>query len=89
MKTLGERRVRVSFNPTSSSVVDQIKQKTAEMIDLLDSLPIFIATESLESLEGMEKLEAIMKNEESKRLVEIAQKEVEQAGMWAVKAATV
>lgn len=86
MKTLGEKRVRSSFNPASNSTVDVIKQKTAEMIDILENLPIFVDTESLS---GLEKMEATLKNEESRRLVEIAQKEVEQAGMWAVKAATV
>lgn len=36
--TLGEQRVRVSFNPSAESVVDQIKQKTAELIDLCETL---------------------------------------------------
>ena len=33
-KTLGELRVRTSFNPDNNSTVDQIKQKTAELINL-------------------------------------------------------
>lgn len=40
MATKGQRRVRVSFNPSQDSIVDQIKQKTAELIDLLDSTPV-------------------------------------------------
>jgi hypothetical protein len=32
--SLGEDRVRIKFNPSDNSVVSQIKQKTAELIDL-------------------------------------------------------
>jgi hypothetical protein len=32
--SLGEDRVRVKFNPSDNTVVSQIKQKTAELIDL-------------------------------------------------------
>lgn len=38
MSTLGERRVRTEFNPSKNSVVDQIKQKSAELIDLCEGL---------------------------------------------------
>lgn len=34
-KTLGEARVRTSFNPDNNSLVDQIKQKSAELIDFI------------------------------------------------------
>jgi len=34
MTTLGEDRVRISFNPSDNSLVSQIKQKAAELIDL-------------------------------------------------------
>jgi phosphoribosylformimino-5-aminoimidazole carboxamide ribonucleotide (ProFAR) isomerase len=34
--TKGEQRVRTTFNPNNNSVVDQIKQKTAELINLID-----------------------------------------------------
>lgn len=37
-KTLGEARVRTDFNVSGSSVVDQIKQKTAELINLCETL---------------------------------------------------
>jgi hypothetical protein len=37
-KTVGEMRVRTTFNPDNNSVVDQIKQKTAELIDLCETL---------------------------------------------------
>lgn len=36
--TVGESRVRTNFNPSNDSVVDQIKQKTADLINLCESL---------------------------------------------------
>lgn len=36
--SIGEQRVRTTFNPSSDSVVDQIKQKTAELINLCEDL---------------------------------------------------
>jgi hypothetical protein len=36
--TIGENRVRIAFNPTTNNVVDQIKQKSAELIDLCETL---------------------------------------------------
>ena len=35
-QTEGEYRVGVSFNPSNSSAVDEIKRKTAELIDLIE-----------------------------------------------------
>ncbi len=37
--TLGQSRVRVSFNPSSNGLVDEIKRKSAELIDLVNSMP--------------------------------------------------
>lgn len=37
-KTIGEQRVRTDFNPSADSAVDQIKQKTAELINLCEEL---------------------------------------------------
>ena len=37
-KTLGEARVRTDFNVTGSSVIDDIKQKSAELINLCETL---------------------------------------------------
>jgi hypothetical protein len=37
-KTLGEARVRTEFNPGNNSIVDQIKQKSAELINLCETL---------------------------------------------------
>jgi len=36
--TIGEQRVRTSFNPGKNDLVDQIKQKSAELINLCDEL---------------------------------------------------
>lgn len=36
--TIGEKRVRTEFNPSKDSVVDQIKQKSAELINLVEGL---------------------------------------------------
>lgn len=38
--SIGEDRVRIKFNPGANTVVDQIKQKTAELIDLCDTLKV-------------------------------------------------
>jgi hypothetical protein len=37
-KTVGELRVRTKFNPAQSDTVSQIKQKTAELINLCEEL---------------------------------------------------
>ncbi len=36
--SIGEDRVRIKFNPNANSLVDQIKQKSAELIDLCEEL---------------------------------------------------
>ena len=36
--SIGEDRVRTKFNPSADSTVDQIKQKSAELIDLCEGL---------------------------------------------------
>lgn len=37
-KTVGEQRVRTEFNPSQNDTVSQIKQKTAELINLVETL---------------------------------------------------
>ena len=37
-KSVGEQRVRTEFNPANSGIVDQIKQKSAELINLCEEL---------------------------------------------------
>jgi hypothetical protein len=70
--SVGEVRVRTTFNPPANETVDQIKQKSAELINIVDELL------------G----EAGAPNPEAKRLQAIAMTAIEEAAMWAVKAAT-
>lgn len=72
-KTLGEDRVRVEFNPAKDDLVDQIKQKSAALINLIDTL----------KGDGS----ALLSGEQA-RLISLAQTSYEEAAMWAVKAAT-
>lgn len=37
-QTLGQRRVRANFNPSADATVENIKVKTAELIDLCEEL---------------------------------------------------
>lgn len=73
--SIGEDRVRTKFNPSANSMVDQIKQKSAELIDLVDRLP------------GPQPHDE-KKYAEFRRLMALAQTHYENAAMWAVKAAT-
>ena len=36
--TIGQKRVGVNFNPSGEEIVDQIKAKSAELIDLCESM---------------------------------------------------
>lgn len=38
--TVGEVRVRTTFNPSQDSLIDQIKQKTAELINMCEELKL-------------------------------------------------
>lgn len=73
--TLGENRVRTSFNPSKDDAVDEIKQKTAELIDLCEELKL------IAQKVGPPQNEIV-------RLCALAQTAYEEAAMWAVKAAT-
>ena len=72
--TLGEQRVRTTFNPEQNSKVDVIKQKAAELINLIDKL---------ERKENDPK-----KIGEFVRLKSLAMTSFEEGAMWAVKACT-
>ena len=73
MATKGEMRVGLSFNPSQNTMVDQIKRKAADMIDLINS----IESDSHSAV-----------GNERGRLKSIAMTEIENAAMWAVKAET-
>lgn len=44
--TVGEDRVRVKFNPSDNSLVSQIKQRTAELIDLCNEHKVMAPSEA-------------------------------------------
>jgi hypothetical protein len=75
MMTKGEYRVGVTFNPSNNPTVDAIKAKVAEIIDMIEAIPLTDCTSSIQA------------NERS-RLKAIAQTEFEGACHFAVKAAT-
>lgn len=75
MKTLGEKRVRVEFNPQKGEIIQDIKQATAELINLLEDFRNAVPYGN-------------PPNPEFQRLITIAQQEYENAAMWAVKAVT-
>jgi hypothetical protein len=73
--TLGERRVRVNFNPSESDYVNDIKVAAAALIDLIDGAagkPSWSDNDLKEWL----------------KLKDLAMIAAEQSAMWAVKAAT-
>ena len=74
--TKGEYRVGVAFNPSNQNMVDQIKRKAADLIDLIDAVP----TPEPVSLDPQ--------FSEINRLKALAQTAIEEGAMWAVKAAT-
>lgn len=78
-ETLGQYRVGVSFNPSNNTVVDEIKMKAAELIDLVGS----IEDPAFPSLD-----DGISHYSEVARLRALAQTHIETAAMYAVKAAT-
>lgn len=74
MSTLGQKRVKAEFNPAKNDLVDQIKNKAAELIDLI------------ELMRENGTLEGIKVSSEKHRLISIAQTEIETACMYGVKA---
>lgn len=75
IKTLGEERVRTTFNPSSSDKVDLIKQKGAELINLVNSLKPHESWATIKVIEFQ-------------RIKEISLEKLETGIMYAVKAAT-
>ena len=73
--SLGELRVGVNFNPSKLPNVDAIKRVAADLIDLIDRLPM---------PEGVDAPVAA----EFGRNKALAMTAVEEGAMWAVKAAT-
>ena len=71
--TKGEYRVGINFNPAGADTVNKIKRAAADLIDLI---------ESITASDGGEQYNEVV------RLKALAQTHVEDAAMWAVKAAT-
>lgn len=68
-QTLGEKRVRTTFNPSDDSKVQHIKERCAELINYIN--------DNVKAPDG-----------DVARLKSLALTAVEEAAMWAVKAAT-
>lgn len=75
-QTLGQQRVKAEFNPDKNELVDQIKNKSAELIDLLESMRKLTPDGKPNNVVSGEKM----------RLISLAQTNYEEAAMWAVKA---
>lgn len=74
--TLGERRVRISFNPNQAPHVGELKRQAAAFIDYCEELRALTAP-------------TLSERAELHRLLSLAQTHAEDAAMWAVKAATI
>jgi hypothetical protein len=72
--TIGQDRVRLSFNPSSDPVVEEIKRLSADLIDLCDG--------------QRPRVQVGDASGEEARLWSLAMTAYEEAAMWAVKAAT-
>lgn len=83
-KSIGEKRVRTSFNAGADDVVAHIKNKSAELIDLCQAMrnneAVAIPNETPAEIQS--------RCGEKFRLIALAQTTYEEAAMWAVKAAT-
>lgn len=69
-QTLGQKRVKAEFNPAKDGHVDIIKNKCAELIDILEEMRTYPSNGT----------------GEKQRLISLAQTDIEAAAMWAVKA---
>lgn len=71
--TKGEYRVGIDFIPSNDDTVGKIKRAAADLIDLIETIPHDPEIE---------------RSTERARLKSLAQTHIEDAAMWAVKAAT-
>jgi hypothetical protein len=95
--TIGTDRVRTTFNPSANSLVDQIKCKTAELIDLcaeakatsMPPLPGAPKDSSAAASQAFSReIAEANARHEAGRLWALAMTAYEEAAMWAVKAST-
>jgi hypothetical protein len=73
MMTKGEYRVGINFNPSADDMVGKIKRAAADLIDTI---------ELITASDGGDQYNEVI------RLKALAQTHIEDAAMWAVKAAT-
>ena len=83
-QTIGEYRVGVSFNPSGNPLIDEIKRKAADLIDMINQMVEWDEEEGKPEIPGPE-WDAYM---EEQRLGGVAMASIEEAAMWAVKAVT-
>lgn len=83
-KSLGESRVRTEFNPAKSGLVEDLKQKSAELINLINTIK-----PTVDEFGKAGNQDVLNLLQEKSRLVSLAQTAYEEAAMWAVKAATI
>lgn len=84
--TLGEKRVRVSFNVTGDSAIDTVKKDTAELINRLERLKNDEVSKTYDKPNAESQVKAT--SGEKLRLIALAQTAYEEACMWSVKALT-
>jgi hypothetical protein len=83
--TKGEYRVGIDFNPSADDMVGQIKRAAADLIDMIEAIPV----PKPDSVEGLGKAAAAnQRAAEVIRLKYVSQEAIEDAAMWAVKAVT-
>lgn len=83
--TKGEYRVGINFNPSNDDMVGKIKRAAADLIDLIETISLPEMTEEMTDDEWAVSMDH---TSEIVRLKSLAQTDVEDAAMWAVKAAT-
>ena len=83
--TEGEYRVGIVFNPSQDDAVARIKRAAADLIDLIETIHEPDIPDTDDTLVSEPALRQII---EIHRLKYLAQTAVEEAAMWAVKAAT-
>lgn len=84
-QTKGEYRVGISFNPSGDDLVGQIKRAAADLIDLIETIKFPDVDDDLDDDAW---IRAIEHCSEIRRLKAMAQNDIENAAMLAVKAAT-
>lgn len=76
--TTGEYRVGINFNPSGDDIVGKIKRQSADLIDLIDRIP----------MPEVSNMASAVHSNQVARLRSLAQTAIEEGAMWAVKAAT-